>query len=294
MRIAFVHDSKAFLPEVAAYTKYFSKLGFQCEVVSSKDLRKLQPDVAWHFMGMDARLTKTAGFVIHEYTSASMPPFADFKNKLKKFFNVKPNYRLFLNEYVKNSFAFTDNVPYGYRDMGVEQEWLSDVPAKKIYDFIYVGSLRNGIGSLFDAFETGAMKEHSLVVVADNYEKAQQECKKIRFVGPVPHHEVQELVRSARYAINFIPDVSPFCWQTSTKFLEYCACKVPVITTDYIWMWEFEEKYGGKYFYLESDFSNFSWREIHEFNYEFPDLTEWTWEKQIERSGIVQVLEKLR
>lgn len=286
MRIAFVHNSKAFLPEAEAYTRYFSGLGYECGVISPAELRRIRPDVEWHFMGTDTGLKKNAAFVIHEYSSASMPPFADLKNKVKKFFNVKPDYRLFLNEYVKESFQFNDKVPYGYRDMGINKEWLNDVPAKKEYDFIYVGELRQGLEDLLDK-----LKGQKVLVVSNNYQKFQQENNGVAFVGPVPHAEVHNLIRKARFGINYMPDVAPFIWQTSTKVLEYCACKVPVVSSGYPWMWEFEEKYGGKYFFIDHDFSL---EAVQNFNYEFPDLTEWTWEKQIEKSGIVEVLEKIR
>ena len=297
MRIAFVHNSKAFLPEVAAYTRYFSKLGYECEVVTPEELLKLKPDVAWHFMGMD-RQAQQSVFTIHEYTSASMPPFADFKDVAKKILNVKPHYRLFLNEYVKKCFAFSDNVPYGYRDMGVNADWLTleTVPDnEKDYDFIYVGALKNrNIEDLLDLFKKPDLAKHSVLVLSSSYAHFQNKYEEvgiIEFLGPVPHEELHEYIRSARYAINFMPNIEPFNKQTSTKFLEYCACKVPVITSDYEWVRKFEEKYGGRYFYLKDDST---WDDITNFKYEFPDLSQWTWEKQIERSGIVEVLEKLR
>jgi len=267
MRIAFVHNSKAFLPEVAAYTRYFSKLGFECVVVNPEELLKAKPDVAWHFMGMD-RQAQRGVFTIHEYTSASVPPFIDLKNKLKKILNVQPDHRLFLNEYVRDSFGFNDGVPYGFRDMGVYEEWLHDAPAVKEYDLIYVGKVRQGLDDLLEK-----LKERSVLVVSDK-----------------THDEVQQLIRKSRFGINFMPDIEPFNQQTSTKFLEYCACKVPVITSDYEWVRQFQKKHGGKYFYLKD---GFTWDEITNFQYEFPDLSEWTWEKQIERSGILQVLQKL-
>ena len=42
-------------------------------------------DVEWYFMGTQVRRRKNA-VVIHEYASASVPPFAAFKSVVKKSF----------------------------------------------------------------------------------------------------------------------------------------------------------------------------------------------------------------
>ena len=86
-------------------------------------------------------------------------------------------------------------------------------------------------------------------------------------------------------------DKEPFNEQTSTKLLEYAALKMPIITTDYKWIRNFQKENGGNFFYLEKDLSNFIWKNISQFNYSFPDLKEWTWEKQIRKSGVLEFLQ---
>jgi Glycosyl transferases group 1 len=295
MLIAFVHESKSFLPEILAYTKFFTARGIECRVTNSRGLQKLNPTVAWHFMGID-RQKKTEGvFTIHEYLSASTPPAATLKNKTKRVLSTKPDHRVFLNEFVRTAFGFNDGVPYSYREMGVPAEWLlQPLNAPKEYDFIYIGELlQRGLDPVLKAFANGSMKEHTLLVLSGNYGKAQEEyasARNIFFEGPVPHDMVRTFIGKARFALNIMPDASPFNQQTSTKLLEYCACKAPVITTDYFWVRTFQQQYGGNFFYLEKDLSNFNWETIAAFNYEFPDLSAWTWEQQIERSGLPALL----
>lgn len=295
MTIAFVHNNKAFLPEVNVYIDYFKSRGVQCEVVRPEGLKLLKPDVAWYFMGTNVRRLKGA-ITIHEYTSASVKLFGAAKDSLKKLVNAKPHYRIFLNEYVQEAFAFNDKVPFGFRDMGVKAEWLNTpkTTVKTISNFIYIGELRDrNIERLLNIFATGEMKDYTLIIVSKDYDDLKrdyQNYSNIVFEGPVHHDEMPEYIRTAMYAINFIPDKAPYNRQTSTKLLEYAACKTNIITTDYAWIKWFEKTYGGKYLFLKDDLSNFTPLVIKDFDFGFPDLTEWTWEKQIERSGVVQFL----
>ena len=294
MLIVFVHAGKAFLPEIDAYVKFFSR-GFDCEVITPSAVNKSKADVYWHFMGI-ARSRKPA-VTLHEYTSSSLSPLAATKNLSKKVLNAKPDFRLFLNRYVYDRFQFRDNIPFGYRDMGVSLNWksLSAKEKEKKYDFIYTGEITNrNIKRLINSFTTGSMREHSLLVVSRDYEPLAgrlREFRNIQFTGPVQHQEVKQLLWQARFGINYMPDKAPFNQQTSTKLLEYAIAEVPIITNDYNWVREFQKKYGGNFFFLEKDLSNFNWESVSSFNYSFPDLSNWTWEHQIKQSGVVKFLE---
>ena len=245
-------------------------------------------------MGFD-RTPKTATLVIHDYSSASIQPFASLKNTLKRILNKKPDYRLFQNQYVYNCFGFDDNIPYGFRDVGIDAGLLKYNPQKeKQYDFIYVGEMQNReINKLFELFISGSLSGKSVLFLSKNYKHIAFRLKNhsnIHFAGPVPFEKVKEYISASRYGLNFVPDVPPFNRQTSTKLLEYAAAKIPIITTDYTWVREFEKKYGGSFFYLNNDLSNFTWDYINRFQYAFPDLSEWTWEKQIRKSGVLEFL----
>lgn len=86
MTIDFIHNNRAFLPEIEAYVSFFSTYpGITTRVRKQSGLQEMPADVEWYFMGTQVRRRKNA-VVIHEYASASVPPFAAFKNVVKKSF----------------------------------------------------------------------------------------------------------------------------------------------------------------------------------------------------------------
>ena len=136
-------------------------------------------------------------------------------------------------------------------------------------------------------------RERSVLILSKDYEKLAKKYetkKNIEFSGPVPQSKIPFYISTARFALNIRADVEPYNRQTSTKLLEYAACKIPVITSDLEWVRQFQRKHGGKYFYLTDDLSNFTWDNINRFEYSFPDLREFTWEQQIKRSGVLDFL----
>lgn len=297
MTIAFVHPHKSFLPEVEAYTIFFSNYGIKTMIVRPDEINKIKVDVEWHFMGTDTTKSKKDVIKIHEYTSASIQPLMKAKNLSKRLINTKPHYRLFLNEYVKEQFGFSDNIPFGFRDMGVADSFINNENKiiNKQYDFIYTGSINKerGIEKLLNCFTQESLKSFSILILSRNYELLMEKYsayKNIYFAGPVAHDEVKKYILSSRFAINFIPDKEPFNQQTSTKFLEYAALKIPVITTTYKWIKDFQKKEGGHFFYLDNDLKNLTWQNISSFNYSFPYLKNWSWENQIKESGILDFL----
>jgi hypothetical protein len=52
----------------------------------------------------------------------------------------------------------------------------------------------------------------------------------------------------------------------------------------------FQNNYGGNYFYLQSNLKNFTWENVNSFPYAQPDLSSWTYEKQILKSGVLEFL----
>jgi glycosyltransferase involved in cell wall biosynthesis len=298
MLIAFVHTGKAFLPGMEAYSGYFSKRGIEATILLKKNLKNRKPDIEWHFMGTHLKKAYHSSVIIHEYASASIPPFADLKNAIKRKLNIKPDFRVFLNEYVKEKFQFTDSIPFGYRDLGLNSEFLNapvELPAiKKEYDFIYCGSTTADLqlDKVLDHFSR-TFKDKSMLILSKNFADLAAKYKmqkNIQFAGPVTQSQVPGYITRARFAINFKPDIEPHNRQTVTKLMEYAACKVPVITSDFAWVRQFHQQYGGEYFYLKEDLSNFTWENINQFQYAFPDLSGLTWEDQIKRSGILDFL----
>lgn len=294
MLIAFTHQFKAFLPEIAVYRQFFEQYGIETIEVKPDQLSSLQPDVEWRFMGTQFKKGR-ATVLIHEYASGSLPPWRKAKDFIKSKFTVRPDFRLFLNKYVHDQFSFHDKVPYGFRDMGINPQ--VNAIKEKLYDFIYVGSVSSEmqIEKLLDCFTKPELKNRSILMLCKNYKDLQNRYRhssNIIFKGPVAPGEVSNYISQASFAINYKPAIAPHNHQTSTKMLEYAACGIPIITTDFAWVRRFQQQYGGKYFYLSSDLSNLDWEKIKEFQYAFPDLGEWTWEKQIRKSGVLEFLEK--
>jgi glycosyltransferase involved in cell wall biosynthesis len=292
-----VHPHQSFLPELDAYARFFSAYGIQCFMLKPEMVATTSADLFWHFMGNDKSTAKKGAVTIHEYASASAPPFRKIKDMVKVFSIPKPGYRLFLNEYVGTQLAFNDGVPFGYRDMGVFPASPARMDNKKEYDFIYVGGVdrERNMNLLLDQFTRPGLKDHRLLILSKDYESlalSYSRFPNIIFKGPVKHDEVSAIIVQASFAINHIPDKAPFNEQTSTKFLEYASLQVPVISTDYAWIRRFQEKYGGKYYYLSNDYANFTWENVSGFDYSFPDLKEWTWEKQIRKSGVLEFIER--
>ncbi|MBS1598616.1 MAG: glycosyltransferase [Bacteroidetes bacterium] len=297
MKIAFIHSHKSFLPEIQAYQIFFSKTGINIEVIDSKKDKETDADVEWYFMGTSNKRKRKNSIIIHEYASASTPPFQKGKNFIKRFYNTQPDYRLFLNEYVQQSLDFKDDVPYGIRDMGIDEVFLNNPTNKtKDYDFIYVGNVapEREIEKLLTCFTRKDLEKRTILILSNDYEKLANRFvafSNIYFKGPVAHDQVPGFLSKAFFCINYIPDKEPFNQQTPVKFLEYLALGLPVISSRYSWIENFQKCYGGNYFFLEKDLSNFTWAKVNEFAYSCPDLQNWTWEKQIRRSGVLEFLQ---
>jgi glycosyltransferase involved in cell wall biosynthesis len=236
--------------------------------------------------------------IIHEYASASVPPYRKVKDFLKSRLNPRPHFRLYLNEYVRKQINIHDEVPFGYRDMGIGDAFFHRPdPGDKEYDFVYTGNLssQRKLETLLRVFENGALKQRSILLLGNDENKLAEtfrHCKNIFFLPAVPWEEVPEYLARARFSVNFIPDIEPFNAQTPTKFLEYAAMKIPVISTNYFWISEFQERYSGNYFLLKGDLSNMTWDRIIHFHYKFPDLQSWRWDEKIKGSGVLEFLQQ--
>ncbi|HVM89213.1 MAG TPA: hypothetical protein VMT76_13575 [Puia sp.] len=297
MKIAFVHPHKAFLPEIEAYQAFFSRYNIETAVVRPEAIDTISADVEWHIMGIDRSKKKKGMIKVHEYASASVRPFAGLKNYSKKILNPTPDYRLFLNEFVKSKLRLKEKIPFGFRNMGVSNYFLDfDTDTiKKEFDFVYAGSVGadRKINRFIDVFSTGKLKNKSLLIVSNHYEKLKNIYKKfnnIYFAGPLPHSQIPATVSSAKFAVDFRVDEEPHNHQASTKLLEYAALKIPIISSGYEWVRNFQKENGGNFYWLENDLSNLNWDNISSFDYAFPDLSSWTWENQIRKSGVLKFL----
>ncbi|HSB94043.1 MAG TPA: hypothetical protein VLC28_13050 [Flavitalea sp.] len=297
MRIAFIHQGLAHLPELEAYTRFFESRGHQTFIGKQSQQPPFKPDVEWHFMGMGGARMFPGTKLIHEYASASVPVLAHLKDNVKRWFNSKPDFRIFLNDQVRKSIGFNDSIPFGYRDMGIDIDGIeNDHEEKKCFDFIYPGSVEpyKFFQKLLWKFTTDEFKASKLLVISNIASGMRSEWSKydnIEFRAPLTNREVIALIRQSKYGINFRPPVAPFTFQTATKVLEYAACKVPVITTPSEWLSNFTKKNGGNYFILSPDLTNLTYRNLVAFDFQFPEVKHLTWQQQIIGSGVCRYLE---
>jgi len=298
MKIAFIHNHRAFLPELAAYQRFFQKQNIETCIAVYGEETASGADVYWYLMGFFPRSFHKKKLIIHEYSSASVPPYRKLKDFIKCRFTPRPHFRLYLNEYVREQLNIHDEIPFGYRDMGISETFLQQPAASvKEYDFIYSGnmSVHRKLDRLLKIFEKGSLQEHSLLMLGDDEGKLASSfghCRNIFFHPAVSWEEVPDYLSRSKFALNYIPDEEPFNAQTPTKFLEYAAMQIPVITTNYFWISEFKERYGGNYFILKDDLSNMEWEWINGFSYEFPNLENWHWEEKILNSGVLDFLKQ--
>lgn len=228
----------AYTPEAYAYEKYLKKLGYKVQLDYELDPNN---DINIYFMGTRCfwRKEKRRAIEIHEYQSLSTPPYARLKNFTKKIINKKPSGRIFLNDFVHHDLNFNDNIPYIYRDMGVDEALFQSPSENPIYDIVYCGSIagRNG---LIDVMIRLA-ENYKVVVVGhvSDLERSLLKHKNITILGRVERRDLPEIYRNSRFGLNFTPDLYPYNIQTSTKTLEYLASGLGVISNKYKWSEQF-------------------------------------------------------
>jgi len=292
VKILFVRTGKAFLPEIDAYVKYFNKLeGFEAydsqlldENYSIDDF-----DVIWEFKGFGG-VRDVNKVIVHDYASLSTGSFPKVKNNLKKWLNPKPNLRVFLNQAVRQGFNFNDDIEFCYRDMGIDERFLSVKSEEKEYDFVYVGSICKGRGMDRFLAEFTRKPQGKLCLIGnveDDIYNEYKHNKDLVFTGSVPYGEVPIIASKAVYGINYIPDKYPFNIQTSTKLLEYLALGLKVITTDYQWVRDFEKLHGCSFYKLNLKQDGFNRDYIKSYDYKSNFAVEnHLWDAVLENSGL--------
>lgn len=292
-KIALIHKGSAFAPEIGVYKRILEKEGYFVAVFKEPRETDLNLfDIEWHFMGTDTTQRKPDRVKIHEYVSLSVPPFPKWKDRIKKVFNSTPDLRIFGSNFIEKELGFNDNVPARFRDAGVSPDFFQKT--KNIipeFDFVYSGSTdkTRNIGHLLSHFVEN-MPDKSFLVIGTpppSLSKRILHHPAITFTGRIIYEEVPSWLQRARFGINFIPDIYPYNQQRPLKLLEYCAVGMPIITTEYAWVNQFEQERDARFFKLAPDSSNFKIDLIQGFNYKPPDVSDLTWEKQIYQSGIL-------
>lgn len=256
MKILFVHQKRAHLPEIEAYRKFFTRFGYDAQEVTYEDLVKMDRDVLkncilWYFMGFYPCLIR-ARIIIHDYRSLSTGCLPRIKDFLKKFLNHKPDLRIFLNEKVREILNFQDGVPSLLIDMGLPAsiKHFANLEISPSYDFVYVGAVtrERDIDKVVRNFLNTYGDRFTLLLVGD-YEvslKLQfKNQKNVVFWGRVAQEKVFELVKSSRYSLCVVPNRYPYYFQTPTKLLEYLALGARVVVNDNPMIMEILHKTGN-------------------------------------------------
>jgi len=295
--LLFVAKPSVYLPEIPAYRKYLAKhhAGVAISQSTAAEAQPQDYDIVWRFMGTDTH--GEGQYVVHEYNSLSTQPFAKPKNVVKRLINKRPDRRVFLSEKVRQGFGFRDNVPSGLRDMGIDESFFAVKRSKTPdYDFVYAGGLNRGpvIAKVLDRF-MGPLRDAKVLLIGEAPAALSERYKanpNIVFHGRVPYLDIPALMARGRYGFNIMPDIYPFNVQTATKVLEYCAVGLPVVTTDYSWIGDFEKSHDAKFFRISGNFSNLTMDNLARFDFRVPDVKSFMWERVIAESGIFSFLEK--
>lgn len=252
MNIGITLKKNAYTPEAFAYKRYLEAHGHCIDLNLPHNLDN-KNDINIYFMGVRPFWNSEKGdtIEIHEYQSLSIPPFSFYKDFLKKKINSKPHGRIFLNSFVSNHMSFNDNIPYIYRDMGVDIELFQKPSDKPLFDIVYSGSIKGRPGLVENLLKLSKKYKILLIGEVDSELKETFNQNRITMTGRVDRKDLPELYSSARYGLNYTPNVFPFNYQTSTKTLEYLASGLHVISNRYYWIEEFSKSLNYKPIWIE-------------------------------------------
>ncbi len=252
MKIGITLKPNAYTPEAFAYKRYLEAHG-HCIDLNFPDKLDKKNDINIYFMGVRPfwRVEKSNAIEIHEYQSLSIPPLSVFKDFVKRKINSKPHGRIFLNSFVSNHMNFNDSIPFIYRDMGVDTELFQKPSDKPLFDIVYSGSINGRNGLVETLIKLSKIFKILLIGDVDDELKIIFNRNKITMTGRVDRRELPELYSSARYGLNYTPNIFPFNYQTSTKTLEYLASGLHVISNRYYWIEEFSKSLNYKPIWIE-------------------------------------------
>ena len=286
MIVGILSNKKSYLPEIIAYRNYFIKNNIKV-IISDKELLLKNCDIIIMFCGFFLKKKLKNKFYIHDYSSLSTPPLCEVKDFIKKYFNFKPDLRIFNSKLIKNNMNYNDKVPYIIRSQGVLKTFFQKRSSKFKYDFLYTGSIetRKGLDEIF--FKYLKLGFSILVIgnVSDEYKMKFSNFSKIKFLGSKKYIHIHKYYKICKYGLNYIPDEFPYNAQYSTKFLEYSASKLNIVSNKTVFMKEISKKYKIKNVYDEDihsaqDLKNAKFQHLNLHNYE--------WDLVIKKSGILE------
>ena len=302
MLIHYVRGGNAYLPELAAYAAYLENLGHQAQI--HRDGASVPGDAAvvWWLCGRVPRGAARRfphAFQVHEYASASVPPWAWLKDRAKRASQPRPQYRLFQNAWVRTRLGFADGVPCEFRDMGIAPAFFAaqGTPGAPEFDAVYLGDmqrLRHFI-PLLQGLEQAGLRTLLIGEPPPELRAAFAPLRHATLTGRVPHGAVPGLLRRARFGLNLVPNQAPYHQQTSTKLLEYCAVGLPVVSTDYPWVRAFAQEHGARFAFLPRQASTAQYARFFATPPDpaactVPDLRALAWPRVLERLALWRTL----
>jgi len=286
MIVGILSNTKSYLPEIIAYRNYFIKNNIKV-IISEQELLLEKCDVIIMFCGFFLKKKLKNKFYIHDYSSLSTPPFCKSKDTLKKYLNFKPNLRIFNSKLIKDTMNFNDNVPFIIRSQGILKKFFQKRLKKFTYDFLYTGSIeaRKGLDKIFIKY----LKLGFSILVIGNVSKVYKDrfsnFTKIKFLGPKKYIYINRYYKMCNYGLNYIPDEFPYNAQYSTKFLEYSASKMNIVSNKTYFMNKISQKYKIKNVYDE-DIHNAE--DLKKAKFQHANLLHYEWNLVIEKSGILK------
>ncbi|MBV2127794.1 glycosyltransferase family protein [Arsukibacterium indicum] len=287
--LCFVHQSKAQLPELQAYTDYF-RPRYHVEVSNpAADLSGY--DIVWFFMGFSRYQPQPGQFIVHEYASLSTPPLARVKDLIKRQLNATPDLRVFQNKTQSRLMRFNDAVPERFRDMGIAGHFKQQLDAGKKCDLIYAGSMDKSRRLEHALDVVLKLRPHTSIWLVGQpsvyLQQRYQRYANVRFMGPVPNSQIPALLNQARFGLNYLPDVYPYHFQTSTKLLEYAACGLPVIGNKNSWVTDFLNQHPLQYHDLQQ---LTAWPQPQAADISDQSRQAWRWQQRIADAGFETIL----
>jgi hypothetical protein len=285
MPIHFIRNGPSYLPEIDAYCAYIQSRDHQTMVHDSSHAVPTSASVVWWFCGRvplrEAHRLRGA-FQIHEYASASIPPYAWAKDQVKHWTQPRPDYRIYQNGWVRERMGFGDGVPHALRDMGVAEHFFyvpSNTPAPE-FDLVYLGEMSRLL-AFIPVLQTIHAAGRSLLLVGDVPAELQAQLPpNVTCTGRVEHAQVPRHLRRARFGLNLVPNATPFHQQTSTKVLEYCAVGLRVVSNAYPWARYFMAQHKANFYLLNDNAPSLTTifgEALDAYPYEVPDVRSLAW-----------------
>jgi hypothetical protein len=300
-KLYFIHEGKAAYPEIAAYKAFFQNR-FDVQEITPTELKHcvdLDSSVCWYIMGFYNTRPRSA-IVVHDYRSLSIGRLWYIKDSFKRYFNAKPDIRIFQNEDMMKVLGFNRDVPTALLPMGVPDfvlRYRAKTEMSPSSDFCYIGvmSMERRSYLMFDSFlaRFGSTRSLHLYGVPElEIQKRYESNPNIVFCGRKTQEEVFDALCKTRVAVNYFPVHNPHKLQTPTKFLEYAALGLRVLSNEHPQSRRAAQTYGLKTL----------WGSCNDMFAYVPDSLDWDdnrgfdpepilWPKIIDASGIERLID---